>query len=121
MGRQSDDYKRGYSMGYAAGRRHRPGAEMAALRSRIEELVERAERAEAGLIPGHCESCRHWGQQSPQHQWGQCAAWRDDGNLTVTPGLPWSRLDGTGDFITSRNFSCCLFRQMPFASGRSAR
>jgi hypothetical protein len=105
----TDDYKRGYSKGYATGRGDQSKIEQRHY-AEVQAVAVRAERAETASGIGHCENCTHWRKPDPSYAWGNCTA-------TRAPGTPWGcwaqaedvTTRHTVQISTSPRFGCVLF------------
>jgi len=106
----SDDYRRGYQKGYAAGTRDRGDREWSAYRAAA-QASKRAERAEAGQGLGRCDGCR-WYQPEDGCKWGWCGRpWRVD-SATADPDMirpVFARVDGPGRLMVTSSFGCVLW------------
>ncbi|MBI4695515.1 MAG: high-potential iron-sulfur protein [Gammaproteobacteria bacterium] len=100
----SDDYGRGYSKGYAAGRK-RSDKELNYLRNAARLASARAYRAEKAEPYGHCEDCGFWMRGIDRIAWGTCTV---HAQPKVAGDLWESSRDGK-PITTSRKFGCLLF------------
>lgn len=107
------EYSRGYNKGRSTGERKANEA-LTREKTRADQAVQRAERAEKQQGLGHCEDCAYWrrGGHTPNPKlcaWGLCEAPRAAGN----PWGTWARPDdhgrNTAAIQTTPRFGCVVF------------